>query len=342
MPAFTEILEERFRELKLFSNRARADWVKTAHTTYSRIVNGRIPLTRKRAEAWAAELYPDDPSAATQFATRLRADTADNGAPVNVHHFFDQMVRSGGAVPAERIADLLKALREVDNPLLLIEYRDIPRAGQEAKYQSLGEDLGKAVAHGLSVGMFMPFKSPSPTPADADEGQSKAVKFMTEVRDECRLAYRTFRRNARAHLPKKRFGEVKERLKLYEPDDEVLPTLGSGFQAKMFYLQYDTSDGETVIRHHRILQWVATPTRDHLIYRGELLINPAALRDSFFPVPHAFEVALKEDGRPHLPDLPSSEAGKAQREEALETLRERWEGFGLPLDRTLWTSFDAA
>jgi hypothetical protein len=69
--------------------------------------------------------------------------------------------------------------------------------------------------------------------------------------------------------------------------DEAYPYLGSGFQARMFYIRYTTKDdGEN---HSRILQWVSSPREDLLIYRGQNEIHPDALKDSFYPIPHFFD-----------------------------------------------------
>lgn len=304
--------------------------------TLSRILNGSMPLSPERASKWGGYLFPGDATGGAAFAQRLLEVAQASGEPPNVSDFFDNIVRKGGAVPAESIADLFTAVvsPSVRNAALLIEYRDIPRAGPQAKYQSLASDLAAAVVAGLAVGMFMPFKLALNS---SNETRSKAEKMMEEVRDECRVAYRKFVREVERLSPDRNPARIGDHLALYEPAEDYPDALGTGFQAKTFYLQYDSVDGERTIRHHRIFQWVATPTRDLLVYRGELMISPAALRDSFFPVPHLFEIEIAaltdEAQRPKLPRFPLDRT-------ASEGLSTTWNGFGLPLGKRLWKSVD--
>lgn len=46
------------------------------------------------------------------------------------------------------------------------------------------------------------------------------------------------------------------------------------------------------------MQWITAPRDDLLIYRGQTEITAEAIRDSFFPIPHIFDIEgrLPSDG----------------------------------------------
>ena len=288
-PSLAQILDDRFVTLLGRGTlRARAAYLGTDPGTYSKIVGGALLLTRDRALKWAHKLFPDDNEKADEFAESLLG--AEHPVrPKTVDQVCQAIVAAGGAVPAERIADLFEALQHTQNPLVCVEYRDPPRAGKSAKYEGLGEVLGRAIKNGLNFVMFQPFGRHIIFPPDPDSGSPLpeggaqsvvAAAYTRQVRDKCREAYRAFKNYAGK--------DAEGSLRLYERDNDVA-CLGSGFQAKLFYVQYSVIENDLVERHQRILQWVSTPKQDLLIYRGENHINPEAIRDTFFPIVHYFE-----------------------------------------------------
>jgi hypothetical protein len=320
---FLAVLEARFRVLGVGASHAeRAAFLDTDPATYSKVVNGRIKLTRRRAAAWATKLAPNDPTGAGAVeAQLLAADRSSNRSPMSVDEFCNSLVRQGGAGEAKRIEDFLLALEpsgSVRDPLILIEYSDVPRASPDSKYQALAEPLAKAVVQGVNVGMLYPFKLPSKIPLTCT---SQAMKYMAKVYDECVRTLSSLKRLAQ-DVEGSSKAEIDRRLRMYVPG--CLPkTLTPSFQAKMFYVQWDDADDQ---RHHRLLQWVTSPPQDWLVFRGDH-IDPKAVRDAFFPIPHAFDLNEK-----NLPILNSNTW-----QEFKPKLMEMWPELGT---RCLWYSDD--
>lgn len=304
MSSVAQLLDERFRELGLFKNAPRARYLRTDESTYSRILNGHLTLSESRAGKWATLLFPAEMPAAADFQRRLLGDAR----PATVREFFDRMVAAGGTLEAGRMSDLLDVMETVMRPLLCIEYRDVPRAGPASKYEGLGSRLGQAVAHGVNVAMFQPFGHENPLRFLAHaENSNQSLSIATQllqIQQKCRNAYVTFWQDALDECKtggrrNKEPGDeelsdedlIDRRLRLYERFTNE-PFYGSGFQAKLFYAQYLTeAEGGASVRHQRILQWISTPRRDLLVYRGQADIDPDAIRDGFYPVGHFFDAA---------------------------------------------------
>jgi hypothetical protein len=313
-PRFVDILDEKFRLLGVdLSNVKRAERLETDQATFSRLISGRLPLTSKRASKWAALLFRDDAIAATEFEKSLLDASENRSQVLTVSDFFESIVSEGGQIAAERISDLFEALKEVDSPLISIEYRDLPRTVPSARYEEVGSNIGKAIARGMAYAMFQPFGSQFSLEADNANSQvnhSRAVKaYMLKIRDECRNAYLSVRHDAIAEaktigLPDQKRSELQtdisveqlidQRVRLYEPIDEYR-YVGTGFQSKQCYLSYSTYSNGTSKRHERILQWVSTPRQDILLYRSKGDVDYTAMRDSFFPINHYFDL------KGHLP-----------------------------------------
>jgi hypothetical protein len=192
----------------------------------------------------------------------------------------------------------------------------MPRAAPDAKYHGLGRALAKAISNGLNFAMFLPFIEKIPEAPDLGEFDTfaemmrkrgdevapaaRTAAFMQEITEATRGAFLAFQSDAIAELDNTSDARqrVRERLRLYEATGSGISA--SGFGGKMFYIQWD--DGP--IFHKRIFEWVSTPTRDWLLYRGDANIHPDALRDSFYPVPHMFDVSIPEQSG--IKTLPSN------------------------------------
>jgi hypothetical protein len=338
-----EILRQRFDELGVESTQlAWAEYLgKLDKGTLSRILSGGMPLTPRRARKWAGFLFDGLPSAAESFAQRM-LDAAQQAVPTpSVSGFFENMVDRGGVVPADRILELLAALQApgIDKVLICCEYRDLPRATPDSKYEDLAAPLGQAIANGVHFAMFQPFGVRIPLPREAGKEPAPALNaatYMLQVQTKCIDGYEAFRAEALKtklkgdpdQAPKKFLAEARSlvsgRVNLYERKGHAY--LGSGFQAKLFYIRYTTDDGDgSSTRHERIMQWVSTPKRDVLVYRGQREITPDAIRDSFYPVAHFFDA----EGR-----LPNRGDGDVH-----VTLRAKPGGTGLPKTYDVWEPY---
>jgi hypothetical protein len=331
------------------TNRAWAEKLGEDPSTLSKVLSGTLTLTDGRAEKWASALYGADQTQAAEFQQIII--TAASVSRFTVRDFCDEAIAANGILPALRIRDLFTALLNEKHQILCIEYRDKPRTSPGTKYQTLGHHLAWVISKGICLAMFQPFADINDIPKpsyrkrpeqDTDSAIAtvtvEAANYMGEIRDACRAAYHAFREDAEEQYvdqleeAAKRKGEkfvrddqaiwdqakeaIADRIKLYE--GHACSTCAStGFGAKMFYIQWMD---ENKIRHKRIFEWVSTPKEDWLIYRGEADINEDALRDSFYPVPHFFDV----EGR-----LPADKQFNAQSKD-MEAVREGWPGFAHP------------
>ncbi|HEX8466735.1 MAG TPA: hypothetical protein VF620_02895 [Allosphingosinicella sp.] len=336
----TQLLDSRFAELGVADKAlVRAAFVETDPATFSKILRGNLTLSDKRAESWAAKLFDNEPEGAAEFVERLRAAARARPTNLSVNGFCERIVAEGGAIGAERISELFAALQAPDvlYPLICVEYRDLPRATKAAKYEELGSSLASAIIGGVSFAMFQPFGSHVRFPDDEDAKKrglstqsAAAAAYIRKIRAKCRSAYRTFQAdveklqaaNAASDAMEEEASDRKSpgSLQLFErKGDESY--LGSGFQAKLFYIEWQTR-GETILfRHKRLLQWVSTPKKDLLIYRGESDLDPDAVRDTFYPVPHYFDATQKLPEKLTDKEFETVENDPATREELPQNYR---------------------
>lgn len=309
--ALSQFLDQHFAATSHVArtNAARAEILGIDPSLYSKIIAGAVALTKARASKWAEALFPEDEQlqrvfveGAIEAAKTKKADSIED---------FWEALRNEGGVSVRRISELFGALQSegVKRPLICCEYRDIPRAPKAAKYELLGEELAKAIANDVTFAMFQPFMNKATHGAPDGPRQSlTALRYMEKVCEECERAYHDFARSAAAQLAQNKKksetearSEVQKRFRLYERSGP--PYLGSGFQAKLFLVQYRFEG----VNRSEILQWVSAPKDDLLVYRGDFNIEPEAVRDSFFPVPHVFE-SYGADEEPELPSLPKDYA----------------------------------
>lgn len=285
--------------------------------TLNKIVRGKIALTEKRTTRWIERIYPED-----QVAQQIMRDELARSAGLDsqsVAELCDSIVAAGGIIPAARIGEVFAALgrHDVVDPLVCVEYRDSPRASPDAKYPELGAALAKAIVGGMNFAMFLPFgegipepppHGTEPVPGSENAGcvPLRTARAMQTITEETRGAYLAFRQQVLEALiedgdvdPAIAKETAKNRLRAYEA--KGCGGCISGFGSKIFYIQWRDTN---LTMHHRIFEWSSTPTQDWLLYRGEIDIDPVALRDSFYPVPHFFDI-LQENGDERQRRLPT-------------------------------------
>jgi len=357
MSTLTEFLDRRFQEAHPLADTdaKKAKFLEVDAGSYSKILSGKMELSASRAAKWAEQLFPSDLTKQDQFRNHVL--TLAQTRVRTVAEFCDSISETG-AVPVTQISELFRALlnkSDVKHALICAEYRDLPRAGESAKYESLGDDLADAIANGLTFAMFQPFTDAMfkpftevPPKLQKSEEPSAADKYMQEMRVKCREAYRKFRLEAEKIATANKIKEmggaplddqqvkdiravIDKRLRLYERNVAAFqsPAVG-GFQAKIFLVHYKTRV-PVEENHYRIIQWVATQKHDLLIYRGDTNLKSEALKDTFYPVPHYFEL---HDGA--LPLLKDSEDmvdthraifAKSVRRQELPQMHNAWKAF---------------
>jgi hypothetical protein len=295
-----------------------------------------MPFTEKRAKDFA-KLLASDGIKVDELAVEILELSKSSAPPPSVGDFFQSIVNEGGAVPAGRITDLFRALTAdtVRNALFCIEYRDLPRTSRAAKYGEIGIGMGKAIADGMTVAMFVPFGIPDNVES-TEEGLPKeapsqnTLDYMRRVRDECRDLYHLLLEEAtkEENVNKDEFVESGV-LRLYERNPDM-PYLGSGLGAKFGYIQYENDESGINVRHQRVVQWISTPRQDLIVYRGESQIPPDAIRDSLYPIPHYFYLQSREEFKPLLPSSCEQNPSEFIDNMVFENIKAGWSDHNIP------------
>ena len=335
--SLADLLDEKFSALDIdASSGPRAAHLKIDRGTYSKLVNGQMPFTEKRAKDFAKVLVTEGVSADALALEIYELSRSAAPAP-SVGHFFQSIVDSGGSMPAVEIPKLFKALTasNVRNALFCIEYRDLPRTSRAAKYGDIGIDMGKAIADGMTVAMFVPFGIPdnfeSTENGSVKEAPSQnTLDYMRRIRDECRDLYHLLLEEAIKvkGVDKEKFTQS-GMLRLYERNPDM-PYLGSGLGAKIGYIQYETDESGLNVRRQRVVQWVSTPRQDLIIYRGESQISYDAIRDSLYPIPHYFYLQSRTESKPLLPSSVEQNPSEFIDDKVFESIKAGWSDHNIP------------
>jgi hypothetical protein len=335
--SLADLLDEKFSALNIdVSSGPRAAHLKIDRGTYSKLVNGQMPFTEKRAKDFAKLLAAESVSADALAVEILELSKSAAPAP-SVGDFFQSIVDSGGSMPAVEIPKLFKALTagNVRNALFCIEYRDLPRTSRTAKYGDIGIDMGKAIADGMTVAMFVPFGIPDNSES-AGVGLTKeapsqnTLDYMRRVRDECRDLYHLLLEEATKakNIDKDKF--IKSgMLRLYERNPDM-PYLGSGLGAKTGYIQYENDESGLNVRRQRVIQWLSTPRQDLVVYRGESQISYDAIRDSLYPIPHYFYLQSRDLYEPLLPSSIKQNLSEFIDDEVFDKIKAGWSDHNIP------------
>ncbi len=243
--------------------RSQAAFLGVSPGQYSRIRNGKAPLTESTARKWAEVLLPSDPGRLQRdllAASRNRTPEHEQGSLANAKDLFKRLGR--------------------ENALLCVEYRDLPRAEARARYSGFAQDAGEAIARGLHYAMFQPFGEPDTV---RKSGHCEAVRtYVAQLGDRVRLVYAQMREHALALIPpddERLRDVVRKRIVLYESTSSQL--VGSGIQSRLFYAATRTLDGFGL--QEEVWEWVAS-TEDSFILRDPNSTPVLAISEQFFPV----------------------------------------------------------
>lgn len=242
--------------------RSQADFLGVSSGQYSRIRNGKAPLSESSARKWASLLLPSDPARLERdllTAARHRTPEQEHGSLGNAIDLFKRFGREGA--------------------LLAIEYRDLPRAEARGRYAKLAEDAGEAIARGLHVAMFQPFCTPD---VARRSDHCEAVRtYVAQLGERVRLVFAQMRDHALALTPDDPALKelVKSRIILYESTSQRLA--GSGIQSRLFYAAMRTLDGFGL--QEEVWEWVASMD-DSFIRRDPNSTPVLAISEQFFPI----------------------------------------------------------
>lgn len=228
----------------------------------SRLKSGKARLTHEKAEAISRVLRKGCPAhqqrELLEELLRETRDTEEDNLASQVTAFFRQF--------ASRTA-----------PLLVVDYRDHPRADEQGAYAGLAKVAGEAVARGLSMAMMQCFG----VTFESDEQTANLRRYVETLRDRVRNAYTSIRAAAMERTSE---AEVDRRLVLYERLGN--PSLvGAGIQSRLFYTEFRRESEQSPIERE-IWEWVAAPDKKDVFKERdtEESIVLLAYREQFTPI----------------------------------------------------------
>ena len=261
----------------------RAKFLDSNKSTLSRLCSGSLFLSLNLATHFAKKLrkIPSEQDA-------LLREFMSYAKTVNKPLRFEQLLETGDIHTVETFFDRLSN----DGSLLVVEYRDLPRAEPDGKYRNYAELAGKAIAAGLSFAMVQPF-------GDAyEKGKYYHTRLVREylwrLRNKVRAAHDAMLDAAIKAAAKTGIAEavVKRRLKLYERVTDNLQfgmNFVSGIQSRMFFAEIPK---ESLIERE-VWEWVASSTRDFFIQRDETSMPRDVIAEQWFPILKYWEANKK-------------------------------------------------
>jgi hypothetical protein len=276
-----EVLEECFVEARRrgkdfdSTNAAEAEFLEVSPALLSRIKTGTSRLTNAKIKQFAERFAGEDKDYREQIENEL----------VLSREALIEIASQASSPAIKLISEVRELFQHVSNSksIILIDYRDLPQATEEGEYSMLADEVARAIAGGLKVGMFQPFGTVEDHEADLikliNEGEPlEARQYLHKLAKEVRKAYREIKEKVKDFAS----GEGEGQIVLYESED-LLPTVACGISSRIFYVNYlDESTGR---RCKQIYQWVAgRDDDDHFIKRDDVSVDADAVGQQFQPV----------------------------------------------------------
>ncbi len=238
----------------------------------SRLRTGSLTLSGSVASRLADKLSELGNGEAAALKTRLIAASREGRR--------SKPERSLGRQPAS-IQNAVQLFKDLGRPgaFLAVEYRDWPVTPEGGPYGEIAELAGKAIAHGLSFAMFVPFRLAE------KQDRTGLPQCVWLYRDDLvRRARRIYRQILGAGRRAHRDSDAKERftpeehLVLYERVKDRSDLVG--FQSRLFYVIVPI-DG--ILPRYEIWEWVAVAGEPHAFLRRDNLQEDVIFQQ-FFPV----------------------------------------------------------
>ena len=226
---------------------------------YSRIRNGRSPLTTERALGWAG-LLRDTSAGRVALAAELMGK--ELGTPPSP---------ASAANDDELVASVRRYFDEIEDgskALLIVIYQGPPRAGRtNRKYAVTATFAGQAVARGLRFAMVQPFGDEEIPGVDRMDPRNyyfyRIQTMIREVRDRIRIeAVKAFQQT-HPDATAAQLDEVRNRVVLFERRRPYPKT--TAVQDRIFYRRRADEEGGLTELH----EWVTGPEKDWFFPRSD-------------------------------------------------------------------------
>jgi hypothetical protein len=237
-----EVLDSEFSRLRAEGKKGletltgQARFLKIDKTALSRFRSGRRPLTRVRAEQISALL-------------RTKAGRGE------VDELADELVAARRVLAAHQVAvEKWFSNEELNESLLLVEFREPPAVRLDGPTQSLVDAVGTAIAKGLSYAMLFPFNLDAgaprlPVPVRLYLAEVKDSLFETYYAIQNDLLLEVYEANRGKSDLNDKLSEATRRFRLYglktlpgdtnnQPADSRCPAIGY----RLFFLKYRERD----------------------------------------------------------------------------------------------------
>lgn len=267
---------------------AEAELLRISTTHYSRLKNGRVPLTDRFIDR-VVELFAEgDETYARKLEEDLRAargasarrEVAAAAPPARGLDKYAVESAAGGLF--DKLCN--------DKSMLVVCYRDLPQAVERGAYPAMARKAREALSCGLRMALCQPFgsaesllKKQKEVAGLIDEfglhdrpqalSFSKAYLYLYELATSVRRFYEKMLEEG---------GPGKGQVVLYEADVENPQLVACGIQTRLFFTDYP----EGARRWTKLYEWVAVAGEEHFfVERSERSLDIDAVKLQFNPIP---------------------------------------------------------
>ncbi len=286
-----------------------AAFLRMSYSSYTKVRGGHQHLTHEQARRIAESLRHDRPESEREDLLRsLLAAGMDVGE-------LDEVLAGDGIV-SDPLVSAQRMFRYLARPggIVVVEYRDLPRARKRERFESLAEAAGEAVAAGLCFAMVQPFPRP---PSDDESPPRMPPPLHDYLRTHRREVGESmnFIASAAAHAllrrgvdPAAAKAQVRSRIALFERAELAAgETIGwIGLQSRTFWVE---TAFEGLNKDYGWFEWVAGEPHDHFVRRSERNSEGSAVPAQFEPIINSWI----ESGRRSLFETPQCWAAAAAR-----------------------------
>jgi hypothetical protein len=243
-----------------WSDRQIAKFIGISPSHFSKVLKGQSQLSERLADSIAVTLSPGLGSVAQKQLKEHLLRTIRNtpSAKDAFHKFLDPLVAAADDWTHKKRAGGDEPMAGEAPPLLIIEYRDLPRAESQAPWQTLAKTLGEAVAAGVHVALFSPFGKPPLT----REQNAVAYQEVRAFREQLALAARAVYMQIRAYAESAAESTgrpVSGEMTLFEAK---VPSF-HGFQTRIFLRKWRESNGNL---HSDVWEWIAAQNKEEDVF----------------------------------------------------------------------------
>ena len=171
------------------------------------------------------------------------------------------------------------------NALLIVEYRDQPRATPEAKYSNFADRAGEAIAKGLHFAMIQPFCAGAYDKIGQKYYHTATVRnFLQQMVLHTREVYLAMLEAALKKCGSQKPKDIAKRLVLYERTAADSGCFVSGIQSKIFLAEIPCEGDSGKSAEREVWEWIAGKKQDFFLQRDEVSLPFEVLSEQFLHI----------------------------------------------------------